>query len=341
MHAIELVILGLVVIIAASLTQVYAALPLIELKRRARSNDALAKAVYKVSAYRVSSQIILWLIAGACAGIFFVLVSKTAPVWLSLTACAALVWVAVAWVPRSGANSISQAIAKLIAPAYAKLLHYLQPLFRRFDVRPIAEKPKHTQVFEKEDILRLFAQQAAQTDNRISGVELDMLKHMLIFNDKKVADVMVGRDKVVAVKADDRLGPVVLDELHKTGLDYFPVYELKKTTVIGILNLNSVDDKKSELVRTVMTKPVHYLNEDQTLAEALAAFIKTNQSLFLVVNGAEDYIGIITLKQLLSELAGPFVADEFDQYDNRTAVAHRLEIDDVVSSEDQQAELVE
>jgi CBS domain containing-hemolysin-like protein len=321
MHALILVILGLAVIIAASLAEIYSALPLVELKRRARG-DRAARAIYQVASYRVSSQVVLWVIVGICASLFFILVTKSGPVWVALVASAALIWIALAWVPRSSVNSLAQAMARFFAAPYVKLLHYLQPLFRRFDSRAVAEHPRHTLLFEKDDVLRLFNHQLKQADNRISAIELDMLSHVLLFNDKKVADLMVPSDRVKAVKVEERLGPVVLDELHKTGLSYFPVYELRKANIIGVLNLTSIESRKSELVKSVMDQPVCYIHENQTLNQALAAFIKTNQLLLVVINDNADYLGVLALKQVLTELVGSFIVDEFDHYDNKAEVAH-------------------
>ncbi|QQS69160.1 CBS domain-containing protein [Candidatus Saccharibacteria bacterium] len=70
-----------------------------------------------------------------------------------------------------------------------------------------------------------------------------------------------------------------------------------------------------------MRRKVTYVHEDFTLYQTLQAFIKTKQHLFIVVNSFEEYVGIITIEDVLERVIGKLIVDEFDRYDDLRAVA--------------------
>ena len=116
----------------------------------------------------------------------------------------------------------------------------------------------------------------------------------------------------------------LMAELHTTGHSRFPVFEGKKQqdTVVGILYLRDIIGMtKTVPVREAMHAEVSYIHEDFTLYQALQAFIKTKQHLFIVVNAFEEYVGIITIEDVLERVIGKLIVDEFDKYDDLRAVA--------------------
>jgi magnesium and cobalt transporter len=113
-----------------------------------------------------------------------------------------------------------------------------------------------------------------------------------------------------------------MGELHASGHSRFPVYEVKKDNIVGVLYLHDlVATKRSGTVSNIMRRKVTYVHEDFTLYQTLQAFIKTKQHLFIVVNSFEEYVGIITIEDVLERVIGKLIVDEFDRYDDLRAVA--------------------
>jgi Mg2+/Co2+ transporter CorC len=56
----------------------------------------------------------------------------------------------------------------------------------------------------------------------------------------------------------------------------------------------------------------------------LQAFLKTKRHLFIVVNGFEEVIGIVTIEDVIEQIIGQPIMDEFDQYQDLRAVAIRM-----------------
>jgi Mg2+/Co2+ transporter CorB len=70
-----------------------------------------------------------------------------------------------------------------------------------------------------------------------------------------------------------------------------------------------------------MRVDVYYINEQATLDHALNAFLKTKHHLFIVVNEFEDVVGVLSVEDVLEQIIGQQIQDEFDQYDDLRAVA--------------------
>lgn len=182
-----------------------------------------------------------------------------------------------------------------------------------------------TQLFEKSDLVTLLKQQSRQTHNRIAKEELFIAQHALTFGDRLVRDVFIPMSQVVGVAINDTIGPKLMDELHASGHSRFLVYEKQRTNVVGILYLHDLLTKRQGgSVETVVRRKLVYAHEEQTLFQTLQAFLKTKQQLFVVVNRFEEVIGIITIEDILEQIIGRPIVDEFDRYDDLRAVAERV-----------------
>lgn len=319
-------ILAFLTLLSVSLERTYYRVRTAELKRRAREGDPFAAALYRAASYGASLRLLLWVIVGVAASGFFVALTRSLPVWLALGISAVVVWFGFAWLPNSRVTVISAYPAKWLAPAFARLLNRLHPLLdwivhlvRRY--RPLHA---HSGLYRRADLLELLDQQFVQFDNRISKTELDIARHALQFGDKLVREVMIPRRAVRLVGVADIVGPLLINELHESGFSRFPVYQGKKDNIVGTLYLRDLVGLTAEgSVQNVMKHKVYYVHEEQTLHDVLQAILKTRHQLFVVVNEFEEFVGIIGLEDVVEQIIGRPIMDEFDRYEDIRAVAAR------------------
>ncbi len=151
----------------------------------------------------------------------------------------------------------------------------------------------------------------------------------MTFGDKLISDVYTPRRVVRAVRADETVGPVLLAELHDSGFSRFPVYEDDPNEIIGILHLRDLVRKnRSGKIRSYMKQDVCFVHEQQSLRRGLDAILKTHQQLFVVVNSFEEYIGVVSIEDILEQVIGEHIVDEFDAYDDMRAVAQSQAAED-------------
>ncbi len=326
MRTLILVLLASLSLLTISLQRTYRRTPIKELKLRAREGDEIAILLYKAAAYGHSLRAVLWFLIGVFNAAFFLFVVLFSPPWFALTVSAALIWIGFVWLPARDVTRFGTWAATRLAPALAWILNYLHaPIDRVFRFikshRPISI---HTGLYDKYDLLDLLERQQVQADNRVDRTELEIARRALSFGDLTVSDVMVPRRIVKTVSVSDTLGPVLMSELHDSGYSRFPVYENKKGNIVGTLFLHDViKAKQGGSVKDVMKKHVNYLHEEQSLADALQAILKTHGHLYVVVNSFEEYAGIVTIEDVFEQIVGSPIIDEFDQYENLRAVAAR------------------
>jgi ankyrin repeat/SOCS box protein 13/metal transporter CNNM len=322
------VLLAVLVLAAVTLKKAYYFLPAKELKRQADFGEMPATLFWRAVAYGSSLRLFLWLVIGMASATCFVLLGQVAPPVLALLAVGFFLLVAFAWLPGSRLTGITVRIAEMLTPPTAWLVRTLDPVLRTISARLDHRKPNHlhTGVYIRQDLLELIERQKDQHDNHLTIEELDLAARALQFGELKVRKVMTGRKKIHAVDASDAISPVFLDELHKHGNVLFPVFEGKPDNIVGTLDLGDLTDiSKGKgakgTVRTHMKRGVVYVHESDSLADALHAYYQTKRTAFVVVNKFEEYVGILTLDDILHQLIGATGEYGFDQHEDITAVA--------------------
>jgi CBS domain containing-hemolysin-like protein len=325
-----LILLVLVVIFCGCviLDSVHRALPIKELRRRARSkSDQTSSAVYKLSSYGGSVELLLWLL-GSLSAAGILLITFSFSWWFVLAAALVMGWLVWKDRPKVTTEAWQWRASKYLAPPLTTLTSILHPVLGPLSQWLTRRKimPDHSGIYEKEDLLEFITNQNNLPGNRIPESDLKIAYNALTFGDKTVDSVMTPKRVVKMAVADDVIGPHLMDELHGSGFSRFPV--IKEQTkaanpeVVGILYLKDllVHGEKGK-VSDVMKKKAYYINETQSLREALAAFLSTEHHMLIVVNNFEEITGVLTIEDVLEQVLGEKIVDEFDKYDDMRAVA--------------------
>lgn len=325
MMLVIILLLGLLTLLAVSLQKTYNHVPPHELKRRAQRGDENARLLYQAVAYGTSLDLVLWIIIGLSSAGFFIALTRSMTAWLAFFGCVAVIWFGFAWLPNSRLTGVGEKVAHLVTPFVAWLMRQLHPLVNKAErslsrFHPITV---HTGLYEKEDLLNVINQQKIARHNRIDTNALEMAAHALTLGDKLIREHMTPRRAVKLVNAKDSIGPVLLDELHKSGLSRFPVVGNEPDQIVGTLYLHDLVDHPNGQVKDIMSKSVYYVHEEKTLGQVLDAFIKTKHHLFVVVNNFEEIVGVISIEDVIEALVGKQIVDEFDQYESLRAVASK------------------
>jgi CBS domain containing-hemolysin-like protein len=308
---------------AAMLQRLYSSIPAHELKRLASRGDQLAGRLYRVVAYGVSLRLLLWMIVGVSIPVGLLLVLPGLP---TLAALATLVAVAVLGFVALPSMLLTQRTAQVAAqatPVLAWILLHTHTLLDRLAraANRFRDLPLHSRMYEKEDLIELLARQRKQVDNRIQESDLELVHRALRFDDTLAADLVQPRKKAHLVNADDSIGPILLDQLHQQKQQSFLVYKDSKENIIGSLALSdAVTAKKGGRVFDLIRSDLIYVHEDFTARQVMNTFHKTGHQVAVVINNAEEFIGVITLDHLLHDLLGE-ASEESIAYGDRSAVA--------------------
>lgn len=299
-------------------------LTLAELKRQARSGNRQAKAVYTVRGpYGPHVFVLIWALIGILSSSMVVLLESTLWTWLAITIALCVTVLVHAILPWSKYPAPSLRLASSSSRLLARVLPFVSPplrLVERYTGAWIGRN-EIRRINSKEELLDILEHTRIE-DDPFSADELAIAVHALTFGDKNITQIMTPKSVVRSVRAEDILSPVLLGELHESGFSRFPVTESEKGAYVGILYSKDLSDMHgNKTVAQVMRSELYYVNEFTALDNVLNAFLRTKHHLFLVVNEFEEVTGIITIEDVMEQIIGKKIVDEFDQYEDLRAVA--------------------
>jgi CBS domain containing-hemolysin-like protein len=304
---------------AVLLDKAYKTTSVKELRRRARSGKENGTAsIYKLVSLGGSLKIFLWLVGGLSAASLLLALANIS----SYAIVAAVLFGGLLVLSNKPLNTegLLWRLAAIISVPTFKIVNFLHPVLSKFSrfisgLRPIKV---HTGLYTKEDLLDLINKQNHQAGNRIDEEDLKIAFGALTFGDKLVREIMTPRRQITLVAATDAIGPLLMDELHKSGFSRFPVVKAPtkeaNPEIVGTLYLKDLLEHGDRgKVSDVMKKGVTFIKESQTLREALATFLKTQHHLFVVVNEFEEISGVISLEDVMEQIIGQKIVDESNQ----------------------------
>jgi len=240
-------------------------------------------------------------------------------VWPGVLIGASLLLIAPILIRVKALRTLADKLRDLVYPYALKLTDLVGPILRALRERD--GEAGFARVYSQAELMDLIH----RSPGVLNASELKRLEASLKFEAKMVGDIMTPKSQIVTADVHDTLGPLVLDDLHKTGHSRFPVIDGNDDHVVGMLYLKELVDLKSEhqTVRAAMKKNVHYIREDQALEHALHGFLRSHQHLFVVVNEYRETVGVVSLEDVIEALIGSKIVDEFDRFDDLRAVAER------------------
>lgn len=166
--------------------------------------------------------------------------------------------------------------------------------------------------------------------------ERELIESVIEFDDKTIRDIMVNFENVVWLY-DNATYDDLKELLMENKLSRFPIIDHKTLKVIGVLLVRDVLEallQGEEIVITEMMKEVNYVSQWKKLPSVLEEIQKNREHMLIVVesNKSENFVGIVTLEDLLEELVGE-IYDEYDELPKHVVEYghHTFEIEGKVS----------
>ena len=154
-------------------------------------------------------------------------------------------------------------------------------------------------------------------EGSVEKQDRDMLGGLLELRDLTVADVMIHRTEVIAVNVGDSPEEAVAAVL-AAPVTRVPLWRDKLENIVGILHakdllhaLHKVDGDASKVDLMTIARPAWFVPEIRPVSEQIKAFRRRKTPLALVVDEYGEFMGIVTLEDILEEIVGD-ITDEHD-----------------------------
>ena len=139
------------------------------------------------------------------------------------------------------------------------------------------------------------------------------VKNLFRLSDKRVADIMVPRDKVIAISL--AASPEqVLETARETAHTRLPVYDGEPDNIVGIVNTKDLFHLFSleglVILDDAMYPPL-FASPHQSLSGVIQLFKREKRPMAVVRDAKGSFLGIVTLEDVLEEIVGE-IEDEHD-----------------------------
>jgi CBS domain containing-hemolysin-like protein len=318
---VQLVVAALVVVAAGLKSLHFRANDLtdFELSRRLKSGDPEAQAESEFRSMRPLLDALRRLAVLVLTILIVIILASSNNVVIAIVL--ALVWLFLIELLSSQRwlAELAEKVSLKYEPQMQKAARTLKPFLQLLADSRVLGSGNDATFYSKDELL-----EEVERDTKVLDKDEKLLiKQALVYQDMLVRDIMTPRSVVVTVEADDTVGPLLLDRLHKSGHSRFPVIEGDLDHIHGVLYMHELVllDPKAKKVSDVMNRKVFYVHQDKSLDHVLQAFLRTKHHLFMVVNEFEEVMGVVSIEDVLETIIGRKIVDEFDQYEDLRAVA--------------------
>jgi len=213
--------------------------------------------------------------------------------------------------PKILAAKHSEKVAFFTAPVMEGLLVVLKPLIaffigisnfilRIFGVGPSKRSPLIT-----EEELRTMIEMGKE-EGVLSEEERKMLHRIFEFGDTKLSDVMVSKDKMVAVNINTN-SEDLLNLFVEEGHARLPVYSGSLDNIVGIIyarDLLYILREKGLFLLQDLVHDACYVSGAMRVSELLKRFQTEKIQIAIITDKEKKALGLVTLEDLLEEIVG-------------------------------------
>ncbi|HEX5798161.1 MAG TPA: hypothetical protein VFX79_02295 [Candidatus Saccharimonadales bacterium] len=246
----------------------------------------------------------LWVLIVLASSVNLILIENYTDSWASVFIFSAFISLVFIYLANYQPRNLSVNLAKMSAPVAAKTAsiskQYLRFIPTTNKTGPSAQVDRR--IYEKPDLVDFLRGQTSAPNNKINEDLLKLLSNIAEKSDLQAGDMMTSLKKVKKIDSEQEIGPVVIDELHKSGSKYFLVEDKKEDEMIGYVKLRDLTSLKSSgKIRGAVNKELDYVEVTDEVIELIDSFLASSCPVFLVRDSGET-VGVVTIDECLEKL---------------------------------------
>jgi metal transporter CNNM len=190
------------------------------------------------------------------------------------------------------------------------------PIARLLDYFLGSEVPT---MYSKSELMDIISE---HEDSEFSDVDEDeerILHGALQFSHRKVREVMTEAENVVSFDENTRLTDDFFQKVQEHGFSRLPVYSGERTNVVGILYVKDLiiedDDITIKQTEEAFESDFIVVRPDEMLDKVLAKILKQRRHIAVVRNKKDQFLGVISLEDIIEEIIQFEIEDEDDGED--------------------------
>ena len=228
-------------------------------------------------------------------------------------------------VPKTAGVVYARQLAGPIARPLEALVMLFSPIIwlSRGVTRLVASGHEAERVSDEE--LLLMVRQGLRSGD-LQPHEADVISNVLALEGRTAAEIMTPRPVLFTLPVATRLAEAACNE----GLlphSRVPVWENDPDDIVGLVHrrdiLSAAAQDEFDTPLEQLRRPVHFVVESAKLDQLLRTFLEQRQHLMVVTDEYGSVSGIVTLEDVLEEILGREIVDEFDRVADLRAFARQ------------------
>ncbi len=170
-------------------------------------------------------------------------------------------------------------------------------------------------IYSKQEFVKIIE---AHEDSKFSDIDEDeekLVRGALSFSDKKVSKIMTPIKDAVMLNGDNLFDENTIRVISSFGHSRIPVFKRSKHNIVGLLYVKDLvvkEEGKSLILEDVMRPGVLSVEYNTHLDDLLNSFKKSRKHLYVVRDKKGKPVGIVTVEDVLEEIIGDEIVDEYD-----------------------------
>ena len=196
---------------------------------------------------------------------------------------------------------------KLVETVFYPVIVSIQFVSRTILIRKVEDESEVPSITEGE--LRTLID-IGEAEGAFEPEEAELLENVFRFGDRQAREVMTPRTEIVFVEQQSTLEQF-LKVYVKNSHTRFPVYQDETENVTGVISskdiLNSIAGNGINMQKVITKdlRPAYFFPETKRISELFQDMRMSGSQIAIIVDEFGGIAGLVTLKKLLTELAGP------------------------------------
>jgi len=187
------------------------------------------------------------------------------------------------------------------------------PIARMLDYFLGHEMPN---VYSHSELMDIISEHEDSEHSQIDEDEERIMHGALQFSHRQVQEVMTPADRVVSYDQNEVLNDKMLSEINDHGYSRLPVYNGEESNVVGIMYVKDLiiekDDVKIKHTESAFDNDYLTVQSTALLDVVLGRMLKSKQHLAIVKNRNKQFVGVISLEDIIEEIIQQEIEDEDD-----------------------------
>ncbi len=175
------------------------------------------------------------------------------------------------------------------------------------------------------DELRIMASLSLRS-GQIKPYQERAIESILQLQHKTVKDVMTPRTVMVTLSEHLTIKEAAKVQAIKEH-SRIPIYDKDEEDVVGFVLTREIfmhlAEGKGDMRLTELMRPIHFVVESASLDSVLMEFLERRQHIFIVLDEYGGISGLVTLEDILEEIIGREIVDEFDKVEDKRELARK------------------